>query len=91
MSLTVVRGNTGEVRTLNSKQSGQIKHQPAILLFRSVDAVKQKIGLGGFYVTTWLILHDFPAALNLSVFGTTCNAMTKGSVNTLINIFQHFI
>ena len=73
LSLTVIGGSTeesGGTLTLNGKD--KLKSQPAILLFGSVDAIKQENGLGGLYVTTQLILHDFPPALNLSLFGTTC-------------------
>lgn len=35
------------------------------------------MGLGGLNITTRLILRDFPPALNLSLFGTTCHTLTK--------------
>lgn len=73
------RGGTGwEGGTLNGQN--KLKSQPVILLFRSVDAIKLENGLGGLYVTTRLILQDFPPALNLSIFGRTCDALTKHGI-----------
>lgn len=68
-------GVGGGTTTLNGQD--KLKSQPAILLFRSVGAIKQGNGAGSLYVTTRVILRDFPPALNLSLFGTTCYALTK--------------
>lgn len=72
------RERGGGVGTLNGQD--KLKSQPAILLFRPVDAIKQEYELGGLYVTTRLILRDFPAALNISLFGTTYHVLTKHGI-----------
>ncbi|MEQ2286186.1 hypothetical protein AMECASPLE_039685 [Ameca splendens] len=47
----------------------------------SVDATKPKTGLGCIDVTTRLILHDFPPALTLGLFGTTCYVLMKPGIS----------
>lgn len=65
-SLAVFRGNSGEGGgTLNGQD--KLKSQPAILLFRSVDAIKQENG-------AWRPLHDYSADFTWFSPGPECKS-----------------
>lgn len=71
----------------------KLKSQPAILLLTSIDAIKQENG-------AWRPLHDystaftrFPPGIESKPFWLRFPGLrwAWGSVNALVNIFEHFI